>query len=305
MSARFTAARFRLAALSGAALLVLAVLASGAQAGSYIVAQCAPGLFAEAEASYGTSSTHFTETRNCSEDEPGMQVGYRLAAGETGTEQGGYGAWVWEAPPGTYITGGSAYSRLASEDGIAGYLVVSPDSGASLATESQNDNTLHLSAIPAGDWRYFVDRLECLAPNENGRCVGGGTGAHAYVKQLRLELTDVSQPSLAIGGSMFSGAELRGPQTIEVNAGDQGPGLQSVQIAVNGSPAGGDSLSGSCNPLPDGLTSRLSPARRASSRPTPWIPPGRRSQTAQTLSRSASMTTRRAAPRTPPVSHAR
>ena len=255
----YRAAAIWLAGLA-VAFLALVVFAPAARAGSYIVAQCAPGLFAEApEASYGTSSSHFTETRDCSEDEPGMQVGYRLAAGETGTEQGGYGAWVWEAPPGTYITGGSAYSRLASEDGIAGYLVVSPDSGPSLATESQNDNQLHLSAIPAGNWRYFVDRLECLAPNQNGRCVGGGSGAHAYVKQLRLELTDVSQPSLAIGGSMFSGAELRGPQTIDVNAADQGAGLQSVQIAVNGLPAGGDNLSASCNPLPGGLTSRLSP----------------------------------------------
>ena len=188
-----------------------------------------------------------------------MQVGYHLGPGETGTEQGGYGAWVWEAPPGTYITGGSAYSRLASEDGIAGYLVVSPDSDASLATQNQNDDQLHLSAIPAGNWRYFVDRLECLAPNDNGRCVGSGSGAHAYVKQLRLELTDVSRPSLTIGGSMLSGAELRGPQTIDLNAADQGPGLQSVQIAVNGSPVGGDNLSGNCNPLPGGLTSRLSP----------------------------------------------
>ena len=98
--------------------LALAVFAPDARAGSYIVAQCAPGLFAEApEAGYGTSSSHFTEFRDCSPEAPGVQVGYHLGAGETGTEQGGYGAWVWEAPPGTYITGGSAYSRLASEDG--------------------------------------------------------------------------------------------------------------------------------------------------------------------------------------------
>ena len=58
---------------------------------------------------------------------------------------------------------------------------------------------------------------------------------------------------------MLSGAELRGPQTLEVDAADQGAGLASVQIAVNGSPAGGDDLSAACNPLPGGFTSRLAP----------------------------------------------
>ena len=58
---------------------------------------------------------------------------------------------------------------------------------------------------------------------------------------------------------MFSGAELRGPQTISVSAGDQGAGLQSVQVTVNGQGATGDDLSASCNPVPGNMTSRLSP----------------------------------------------
>ena len=44
---------------------------------------------------------------------------------------------------------------------------------------------------------------------------------------------------------MFSGAELRGPQTISVSAADQGAGLRSVQVVVNGQGATGDDLSGS------------------------------------------------------------
>ena len=42
-------------------------------------------------------------------------------------------------------------------------------------------------------------------------------------------------------------------------ASDQGSGLHSVQIAVNGKSAGGDDLSPSCNELPGGLTARLAP----------------------------------------------
>lgn len=241
-------------------ILLLTLTPAGANAGSYIVAQCAPGLFPEApDAGYASTSSHFTPARDCNQNSNGVQVGYSLGPNETGTERGRYGMWVWQAPAGTYITGGSAYSRLATQVGIHGYLAVSPDAGAGIATENQNDDLLHLSAIPAGNWRYFISRLECTQPNDGGRCVGPGSGAHAWVKQLRLQLTDVSPPSLAIDGSMFSGALLRGPQTIAVSAADQGAGLQSVQVSVNGKGATGDDLSTSCNPLPGGLTSRLAP----------------------------------------------
>ena len=84
----------------------------------------------------------------------------------------------------------------------------------------------------------MVARLECTQPNEGNRCVGAAGGAHTYVKQVRIQLTDVVSPTISIGGSMFSGAELRGPQTISVSAADQGAGLQSVQVVVNGQ--GGD-----------------------------------------------------------------
>ena len=163
------------------------------------------------------------------------------------------------APAGTYITGGSTFSRLATESGQHGYLAVSPDSGASLSYENQNDDQGHESGIPAGNWRFLVARLECTQPNEGNRCVGAAGGAHTYVKQVRIQLTDVVSPTISIGGSMFSGAELRGPQTISVSAADQGAGLQSIQVVVNGQGATGDDLSGSCNPLPGNMTSRLSP----------------------------------------------
>jgi hypothetical protein len=246
--------------LSLAFLVIFSALAGTAQAGSYVVAQCSPNLYPGApDAGFAASTTHFIPSADCGQEAPGLEIDHHLATGETGTSQGAYGAWVWQAPTGTFITGGSTFSRLATEDGLHGYLAVSPDAGAGVAFENQSDDQGHESGIPAGNWRYLLARLECTAPNEGGRCVGPGSGAHTYIKQVRIELTDVSQPSLQLGGSMFSGAELRGPQTIEASAADQGPGLQSVQISVDGKPAGGDDLSAACNPLPGNLTSRLEP----------------------------------------------
>jgi hypothetical protein len=246
--------------LFSALAVVLFIVPSTAQAGSYLVAQCSPGLNPAApDAGYTTSTTHYVPYADCSPEAPGMQVTHRLGPGETGTVQGAYGAWVWTAPPGTYITGGSTYSRLGTEDGQHGYLAVSPDAGVGFSYENQNDDQGHTAGIPVGNWRYLVARLECTQPNEGNRCVGPAGGAHAFIKHVHIQLTDVVAPTLAIGGSLFSGAVLRGPQSLEVSAADQGAGLQSVQIAVNGKPAGGDDLSGACNPLPGGFAARLSP----------------------------------------------
>jgi hypothetical protein len=233
-----------------------------AQAGSYVVAQCSPGLFQAApDAGYGTNSDHFSPIQDCGTNGEGLQIGHVLVGTATGTEQNRFGAFVFQAASGTCISGGTVYSRFATENGIHGYLAVSPDAGASVVTQNQNDDQLHLSAIPGGCWRFLVERLECTAPNEGSRCVGPTPNAHARIKQIFIQITDVSSPTLAIGGSMFAvaGGTVRGQQTVSVNAADQGAGLRAVSVTVNGSPAAGDDLSASCNPLPENLTSRMAP----------------------------------------------
>jgi hypothetical protein len=231
-----------------------------AEAGSYIVAQCSPGVYSGIDdAGFSTTTTHYVARIDCSPSAPGLQINHELGPGETGTVQGAYGAWVWQAPAGTYITGGSTFSRLATEAGHHGYLAVSPDAGPGLSYENQNDDQGHQAGIPPGNWRYLVARLQCTQPNEGNRCVGAASGAHTYVKQVRIEITDVVGPGLSLGGSLLSGGVLRGPQTLAINASDQGSGIHSVQIAVNGKPAGGDDLSAACSPLPGNMTSRLAP----------------------------------------------
>lgn len=247
--------------LTGLVVVAALLLApAAAQAGSYVVAECSPGVYPGApDAGFSVTTTHYVPFADCSPSAAGLQIAHGLAPGETGTVQGAYGAWIWQAPAGTFITGGSTFSRLATEDGQHGYLAVSTDTGAGVSYENQNDDQGHETGIPAGNWRYLVARLECTQPNEGNRCVGAAGGAHAYVKQVRLQLTDVVVPSLAIGGSLLSGEILRGTQTLDVAAADEGAGLQRVSIAVNGTPATGDDLSAACNPLPGNLTSHLAP----------------------------------------------
>jgi hypothetical protein len=246
------------------ALTMLVVLSGigvpAASAGTYIVAQCSPGLYPGApDASFSATTTHYQQHANCAPEAPGLQIVHGLSPGETGTVQGAYGAWVWQAPAGTFITSGSVFSRLATESGHHGYLAVSPDAGSGLAFAVTNDDQGHETGIPAGNWRFLVARLECTVPNEGNRCVGPASGAHTYVKQVRIGLTDVAAPHLQVGGSLLSGGELRGPQTLEVAAADEGSGLQAVGVTVNGKPAAGEDLSAACNPLPGNMTSRMAP----------------------------------------------
>jgi hypothetical protein len=258
-SARIGAAASWLTALVAIAIVLLPPPLT-ARAGSYVVAQCSPNVFPDTpDASFSTSTTHYTQRADCSPAANGLEINHHLSGSETGTVEGAYGAWAWQAPAGTFITGGSTVSRLAAEDGQHGYLAVSTDSGEGVSYENQNDDQGHEAGIPAGSWRFLVARLQCTQPNEGNRCAGAANGAHTYIKQVRIQLTDVATPSLSIGGSLLSGAILRGPQTLEVGAADEGAGLQSVRVEVNGKQAAGDDLSPVCNPLPGNLTSRMVP----------------------------------------------
>jgi hypothetical protein len=240
-----------------AALLILPSLAS---AGTYYVAQCSPPLnTGAADVGYSSNSEHFSPIVGCSGNGEGLTINHVLVGQATGTEQGKYGAFVFQAPAGTCIVGGTAYSRLATENGIHGYVFASPDSGAAVVTQNQNDDQLHLSAIPGGCWRYFGGRLECTQPNQNGRCVNPTPNAHMRLKQVRLQLSDPVAPTESVGGSMFSGSKLRSQQTVTINAADQGAGVRAVSVVVNGQQAAGDDLMASCNPLPENMTSRLQP----------------------------------------------
>lgn len=64
------------------ALLAL-TFASSARAGSYIVVQCAPGLYADGEPSFSSSTNHFAANRDCSKNSPGFQIRHRLPEGAT------------------------------------------------------------------------------------------------------------------------------------------------------------------------------------------------------------------------------
>src|SRR5215204_4859531 len=133
-----------LAAVAIAATLLLATFVGTAIAGNYVVAQCSPGLNPAApDVGYTYSTNHYVPHQDCTQGAAGLSIVHGLPGSATGTTQGAFGAWVFQAPAGTYIVGGSVFSRLATDAGHHGYLAVSPDAGAGVAFAVQNDNLGH------------------------------------------------------------------------------------------------------------------------------------------------------------------
>lgn len=255
MAAGNRGARVRIG-LAVVAVLLAGAYAGKARAGTYIVAQCSPGVNTKAaDAAFDRSSYHYVPRAQCNEGRSGLQIAHALNGG-TGTLGGAYGRWYWRAPAGTYITGGGVFGNLRNDDSNVASLVLTQDAGKPVvAGAGDSSGVARTFGLPTGNWRTFLVQLVCSLSSPQ-RC-GAGVNAHANVKQIRLQLADVAPPSQTLGGTMFSGAVLRGPQTIGVTAVDQGAGIGLAVILVNGQVVISEPQS--CNSLPGGLTSRLQP----------------------------------------------
>ena len=65
--------------LAALLLVALFLLPSTARAGSYIVAQCSPGVYTGADdAGFTASTTHYTPRADCSPSAPGLQITHSL-----------------------------------------------------------------------------------------------------------------------------------------------------------------------------------------------------------------------------------
>ena len=69
----------------------------------------------------------------------------------------------------------------------------------------------------------------------SGTCPSNTPIAHMYVSSASVLLDDSSIPTVSdLGGSLLSGTSVRGTGEITLNAADDGPGIYSVQLVVDG-----------------------------------------------------------------------
>ena len=247
-----------------------------ARAGSYIVAQCSPGVYPGApDAGFTASTTHYTPRADCSPRQPGLQITHTLSGAKPAPCKAptapGYGRHR-RAPTSLVDRPSAAWRPKTASTATS---PSPPIAVRGVSFENQNDDQGHESGIPAGNWRYLVARLECTQPNEGNRCVGAArrsahlhqAGAHpAHRRRSPDDRRSVARCSRA--------PILRGPQTSRSRRRRRGrrPAI-GAESTSTGKQAAGDDLSAVLQPAAGqhDLAHRRR-ARPASARPTPSTP---------------------------------
>lgn len=210
------------------ALIAFLAVAGRAHAGFYTVTQCS-SVNAFSEASWQRSSDHYAARQLCGTDQ-GLQVFHE--ASDTGL--GHYGAWVWQAPPGTVFTNVNANSSVTSQAGHRGSVFATTPAGEEVAFGTEHSDFRFHSLI--GEFTQFASRLRCTAPGAGQPCGrAGGDSAHAYVRGVYLRTEDRSAPTVTItGGSLFDGEVVRGVRGLTFDALDAGSGIRKLFVVANG-----------------------------------------------------------------------
>jgi hypothetical protein len=221
--------------------------APNANAGPYRVAICNPDLGAgHADAIFQRTSTHYVSDAGCGKGEPGLAVRH---AGER-TRDGRWGAWMLNAPGGTFIShvGVTAVGRTG--DGHTPELLATPLTGQAQVFASPGPQVTRSSfESPAS---ALTAMLSC---RRAGGC-GEGQKAQVRVKRIALELADLARPTIAIAGEALSPGSRRGTQSITAAATDSGSGVDRFLLQVNGEPL--SAHTSQCQTR-DGWALRLSP----------------------------------------------
>jgi len=169
---------------------------------------------------------------------------------ELGGNSGGYGdeartEWMFNAPSWGSIVSyrvalADSYTSPYGGGGVGqAFVVASDESDPSYDYRNLGYGGLGPSVIertaPAAD--DFV-RLNASCDGQNGRCPAGAIVSRLDVSATRIVLSDPSTPTVTgLTGTLLAPGALRGSVALDVSAGDEGPGVYSAQLSVDGAPA--------------------------------------------------------------------
>ncbi|MGA9313234.1 MAG: hypothetical protein WBV77_01265 [Solirubrobacteraceae bacterium] len=228
-------------------LMVLALSATSAQAGTWTLLSCRqPDGQPAPTDGWSTSATgavgpYSGDTNSCAE-------GGNLSAVESGeAPQGAYEGpeWVFTAPSGSTIAGGTIAATLTSPHGQAWLATpnATHDAADVIATCQYNlacgqDGTL-TGAFPithvGGSNLYAV--AVCVGPYEGATTcpASGGLDAAVYVSSAAVELANNATPTAGGFGGTLLNPNVQGTQELTFQASDPGgPGIYLVVVQIDG-----------------------------------------------------------------------
>jgi hypothetical protein len=209
------------AALAGAAVLPRMAHAVGA---SYNLLRCHGALGRYTQAGDLQAQNGYSAVDKC--QQAVSDWSYQLKS--YGNTSGGRSASVsWTAPPGTAITGISMDQDMRTADHHYAEIQV-------------GSTALYRAPNAPGGFTQFSKRVY---PSSTARVIlycgdAGGCSpsaqAHAFVRNVSIELTDTSDPTLDTDGALIAPGWKRGPVKIAAVSTDVGSGVRYMDVLVNG-----------------------------------------------------------------------
>jgi hypothetical protein len=215
----------------GGAMLISAGPAAG---GSYVVAQCHQSINpVQGEAFVVRSGSEYDFAAAC---DAGGGLAISHPAGSV--PDGALGRWVWSAPQGTVFTEIDAAAMLVGGGGDQAALAGVTGDGQAIEFGAQGSAWEPADEL-TGEFDTFRAGLTC----QGGTCPGG-PAVTAAVRDVLLRTADRSAPTVSItGGEILREAAVRGGTSVEFAASDQGSGVHSLEVLVNGDAVDADTLS--------------------------------------------------------------
>ncbi|MGH2957842.1 MAG: hypothetical protein ACRDL6_12725, partial [Solirubrobacterales bacterium] len=171
-----------------------------------------------------------------------------------------YAAWSFFAPAGAKIRRVSFWYNLHSANGHSASVALG-SYGEGVAAHwhsgfSANDQWYLVPTQFPANADYLTAAIQCA------NFCPFGPPVHTWINHLDFDIADNTAPSItALGGSLVSGGTRRGSESLVINAADQGGGVRSARVTVNGAEIA--SPQASCQ-LGNGYATRLVPCPPAS-----------------------------------------
>ena len=211
--------------------LVGAASAPTARAGRYTVVQCDPAGRAFADAEFERrNGGDYGFAHRCEEDEDASSLQIYTI---TTTPQNHYGRISWTAPTGSRIIGVGLEAKLRSDAGQQARLSFIDPTGAEvgrLATGSGAATGFerYERQFTDGGRERFAASLTCI----DGDGCPASDQAKAWVRSVRLAISDPVAPLLLATGSLLSPGWHRGSADVAAVATDDGSGVRRIDLGV-------------------------------------------------------------------------
>ena len=234
---------------TSAALAVLLIGATRAEAGTYRVAECHPGLEAgHDDFTFARTSDHYRPGADCAKGGGGLTVS-PVADGISG---GRTGSWTLPIPGALELVRARMKVSGHAKGGHLPELVATDSSSSSGAMRSfgRAGGDAHVVKRD-GPAEVLGARLRCARSS-----CGPGRTAKVALRRVMLTLRDGTEPEV---GFPVVPQTVRGAWTVKVGGADSGSGVRRAYLDVNGKPVGADELG--CDVV-RGVAIRLRPCPR-------------------------------------------